>query len=370
MRIVIGLVTLVIAVLISSTPSHACCPAPPPGKPVVNADQAVILLWDGEKKTEHFIRRATFKSAADDFGFLIPTPSEPDLAESGDAAFPYLVKVTEPEVIQQKRPGEGGCGCAGMPGAKSAARGGAEYAPPPQVAVLQEKTVAGFHAVVLEAKSANALVGWLKEHNYEMSPAVEAWAKPYVDQGWKITALKVAKEQDQAQQPRVSAASLRMSFKTDRPLFPYREPQTEQLGKETRLLRIYFIGESRYDGALGDQPWGHRFVAWSNKLTPEQRKQTLDHLKLPPETGPATFWLSEFEDPWLTNPPAKNDLYFAASKEQSIVKRPPIIEYVSANDGGDRTAAAFGFFVAPWIALRLARRLGRDQKRRDERRLP
>src|SRR4051794_11845205 len=40
----------------------ACCPAPPSGRPVVNADQTVVIVWDAATKTEHFIRRASFKA--------------------------------------------------------------------------------------------------------------------------------------------------------------------------------------------------------------------------------------------------------------------------------------------------------------------
>jgi hypothetical protein len=54
----------------------ACCPVPPSGKPVVNADQTVIMIWDAATKTQHFIRQASFKSAADDFGFLVPPGRE------------------------------------------------------------------------------------------------------------------------------------------------------------------------------------------------------------------------------------------------------------------------------------------------------
>ena len=64
----------------------ACCPTPRRDVAVVNADQTVILIWDAANKTQHFIRRASFKSAGDDFGFLIPSPSQPDLDESGDDA--------------------------------------------------------------------------------------------------------------------------------------------------------------------------------------------------------------------------------------------------------------------------------------------
>jgi hypothetical protein len=110
------------------------------------------------------------------------------LEESGNDAFPYLFNATEPATVQQKAPAGGfGCGC----GSRSKEAG---LAAPPPVKVLDEKLVAGFNAVVLEARSADALVGWLKEHDYANSPEIQAWAQPYVEAGWKFTALKVAKQ--------------------------------------------------------------------------------------------------------------------------------------------------------------------------------
>jgi hypothetical protein len=40
-----------------SSRALACCPAPPSGKPVVNADQTVIIIWDAAAKMQHFVRR-------------------------------------------------------------------------------------------------------------------------------------------------------------------------------------------------------------------------------------------------------------------------------------------------------------------------
>src|SRR5262245_39477110 len=77
-----------------ASPSPGCCPAGPKGQPVVNADQTVIILWDAATKTQHFIRQASFKTEADDFGFLIPSPAEPELFESGNEAFPALLDLT------------------------------------------------------------------------------------------------------------------------------------------------------------------------------------------------------------------------------------------------------------------------------------
>jgi hypothetical protein len=360
-RIALGL--FLVAAMVSlalPAPVPGCCAVYPSGKPVVNADQTVLIIWDAENKTEHFIRQASFKSDTDDFGFLVPTPSQPELSESGNEAFPVLRKLTEPEHKKMPRPSRGGgmaCGCGDVKFADMAVTGSI-----PPVVVLDEKRVAGFDAVVLEAQSADALVGWLKERGYNFSPEVQAWAKPYIDQGWKITALKVAPKEKKDDDKTVAAGSLRISFKTDRPLFPYREPDSTKdaasLGARHRLLRIYFIGEARYQGELTkENPWTGT-VAFSNKLTTEDRKKLLEHLKLPEKTGPADWWLTEFEDNWPYKV-APADVYFSRDTNQEPVKRPPIIDYVSSPWPSDVTVVAIGAaLVLPSVWRRVGRRRG------------
>src|SRR5271166_7062672 len=152
-----------LAMLLVLAPALACCPAPPSGKPVVNADQTVVLIWDSTTKTEHLIRQASFKSDAEDFGFLVPSPTRPELNESGNEAFPYLRKLTEPEKKQVPRPANPGCGCAA---AMTTSNRTMTKSAPDSVSVLEEKLVAGFNAAVLETKSVDALADWLKEHGY------------------------------------------------------------------------------------------------------------------------------------------------------------------------------------------------------------
>ncbi len=62
-----------------TSPALACCAVAGPGTPVVNADQSVIIIWDHASKQQHLIRKAGFKTTATDVGFLVPTPSRPDL---------------------------------------------------------------------------------------------------------------------------------------------------------------------------------------------------------------------------------------------------------------------------------------------------
>jgi hypothetical protein len=325
----IAIAALVAGLLLVSSvgapPAPACAPAPPQGKPVVNADQTVILIWDAATETEYFIRKASFKSEAEDFGFIVPTPAEPKLEESGDAAFPYLADQTKPEIKQVPGPSSMACSCGGGPAGKNE---GTKTG----VKVLAEKEVAGFKASVLEADSANALVKWLESNQFAYSPAIEAWAQPYIEKKWKFTALKVAKSKNDRKEQYVAAKALRMSFNTKVPLFPYQEPNPEhaakELGAKNRLLRIYFVGEARYRGELTEEiPWDGK-VAWSNKLSADVRQKALELLDLATENpGPQEWWLTEFEDEWQYRA-AANDVQFFRDPNQDTVKREPMEVWV------------------------------------------
>lgn len=336
-------------------PSPACAPAPRAGQFVQIADESAIIVWDAESKTQHFIRRATFQTEADDFGFLVPTPSQPALAESSDQAFAALAKFTEPPVVTKSRDITSGCiGCSAEKAPRSA-----DVATPSGVRVLEEKRVGGHDAAVLEADNASELNDWLKKRGYASRPELVAWLEPYVQQRWKITAFKVAK--DEKKQPGVATAAIRMTFKTERPYFPYREPADQRDDKAAkhagpRLLRVFMLAKERMDGSLGkDGKWPGRAVHASD-VTGLNTKMLLEQLKLPDDTIAADWWLTEFED--RASPrPGTDEVYFSPAKDQSTLKRPAIIQYVKNDAPGLALclAVAVGLF-APTLVRRMRRR--------------
>lgn len=348
------ILTLVAAIVFASgdTPRvTACCPSPRAGQTVINADQTVIIIWDAATQTEHFIRKASFKTDGDDFGFLIPSPSQPELSESGEDTFSFLQQLTEPEI--KSGPGLNvpfGCGFT-----SSVSRGDASL----HVQVLEEKLVAGFNATVLAADSADELVQWLREHGYPYSSEVEAWARPYVERGWKITALKVPKDGSAAGNRTVAATALRMSFKTDRPLFPYREPDYKDsprtLGTTNRLLRIYFIAEAKYRGELTTATAWTGKIVWANRLSAADRTKALEFLKLPAAAGPKDWWLTEFEDNWPYRV-ARADLYFVRAADQRTVKRAPILAHSPERFLQDGSVYALAAVVLAPLLMRRRRR--------------
>jgi len=278
--------TVTLAMLAIGLPNLACAPVPGEGKVVrIDAEEAIII-WDAAAKRQHFIRRASFQTDAKDFGFLVPTPNQPELSEADDTAFDMLLFMTDPEAIlrevERKR--------------------------------VLPLVVPGLTASVLTATRAGALDEWLKRHGYASTPELVDWYKPYIARGWTITAFKIA-----AGEPRIRTRAVRMSFETDRPFFPYREPANQRESAKsnaTRLLRIYFVSSGRFAGALGEQgAWAGR-TAWSAPMPPGNQQQLMQKAKV--RSVDATLWVTRFDD--SSSPrPGTDDVFFARARDQSPI---------------------------------------------------
>ncbi len=194
------------------------------------------------------------------------------------------------------------------------------------VTVIEQKRVAGFDATVLTARSGTDLVQWLRANGYAYSPEAAEWAEPYLGGEWHFTALKVAKDGAGRNIDNVRASALRISFRTARPIFPYREPESAasvgKLNAPPRLLRIYFISDARYTGKISNgSRWSGRTV-WSGDIT-SSRETLLRQLRLPATTGPARWWLTEFEDHW-PYAKAEGDVNFSRTFIQRTKQRKSI----------------------------------------------
>src|SRR5262249_54021939 len=136
--------------------------------------------------------------------------------------------------------------------------------------VLEHTEVGGLEAVVLRfhrgknddpAAGAQELAEWLKKRGYEFAPTLAQWLKPYVANDWVMTAFRIAKHMPVSTGPaparnaiqEMQGKPVRMSFKTDRPFYPYREPVAEKPKDDAktptpfgpyeprRFLRVYCL---------------------------------------------------------------------------------------------------------------------------------
>lgn len=306
----LGVLALVGVVLGRTAVVHACAAAPPRGEEVRVAQEEAIIVWDAATGTEHFIRRAGFESTSPSFGFLVPTPSKPELGEVGADAFSQLAFEIRPETRTEIEGTD--FQLTSLLFFTLGADRSAPTAGAPAVRVLGIATVAGYDATIVEADDPKALAQWLGDHGFDATAELEQWLAPYVRDRWVITAFKVAGEGEGP----LGTAAVRMSFATDRPFYPYREPagqQSHAAGKlqiqgrapDSRLLRVFFVSDERVDGWLGEKPWSAQ-VLWSRPidrfaeslapLVGSHRHLTVFHDDSFPRPGIAEVWFSTAKD--------------------------------------------------------------------------
>lgn len=307
---------LVAATTVLPAPAWACAAAPPPGAEVHIADEEAAIVWDASSHTEHFIRRASFHGTPRDFGFLVPTPTQPTLAESKEELFERLAQETRPPEVT--RSAFGGFEPTGLCFLTLSMRGASPSAMP-AVRVLERARVGGYDAVVLEARDPGALASWLTKNGYDERPSLRTWLAPYVAAGWKITAFKIA----QSEGGPISASPVRMTFSTERPFFPYREPQETSPGtaRGSRLLRVYFFADQRHEGRIGDGT-----TAWPGQ-TELARPLSPDFLGALPggQALGAPRYLTLFED-HASPRPGVDELFFTPSPAGDR-PRDPVVHY-------------------------------------------
>jgi hypothetical protein len=231
---------------------YACMHVGSDGKPVALRREEVAIIYEPTQGVEHLIRTATFNTNAANFGFIVPTPSKPELGEAEPALFDELRKFApaDPDLKRGQLLG-GGFGQGG---------GGA-------VEVVEVAMVAGMTATVLRSNDAAVLEKWLKDNGYTAPADLQSWVAPYLKGTWHLTAFKFEKKPESA--GGVTKA-VRLSFPVTRPFYPYREPGSAPGGHER--LRIYYVS-SMLSTALDTQG-----RAWKAKRTTvgRLRPQTAD----------------------------------------------------------------------------------------------
>jgi len=333
-----GALALALATVVglAPRPARACATAPPVGEWVRVATESAVIVWDAAAKREHFIRRASFRGTSKDFGFLVPTPSKPELAEISNSIFDSFGWATRPRVqIRKERGGvELGSLFLSTFGRSAAVESSAAG---PAVRVLDEATVAGYDAVVLEADDPAALAAWLASHGYDARPTLVAWLEPYVTAKWKITAFKVASPRAAAPTGTLGTQAVRMSFDTETPFFPYREPadQREPVKRPAgapgdplppevpapRELLVYLVSAQRMTASIGKTGAFPGSIPFAKHLGSQ----------LPADVGALLAdnnpFVTVVVDP-STPRPGTDELYFSPSGDQSEVEPPPIVQIV------------------------------------------
>ena len=170
--------------------------------------------------------------------------------------------------------------------------------------VVDQKRVGNLDTSVLKFRldktrkfdeTADELLGWLNRNGYVARPELKEWLKQYIENNWVITAFKIAGEVGpdpvSSSKPKetgfaIKATPIRMTFRTERPLFPYREPVDQrdaQSGSIPRLLRVFVAAKRRMTGTIGESTSWRGQTVWADAITDAERVELLSKVHLPRE---------------------------------------------------------------------------------------
>jgi hypothetical protein len=367
-RSLVPSVVLLVGVLVavpSAPPACGCAIVPPRDGHTDVSSETALIVYDSTGKTEHFIRTASFNSTSADFGFLVPTPSKPELAESSPDVFRELTDITKPRSVTKWRMKEPNFGCALMPEARVDFTSVGSAINPGGVSVVEQKRVGAYDAAVLQAEEPKALREWLTTNGYEARPQLDEWFKAYTANKWFLTAFKIAADgaSSVGERKTVNNTAVRISFQTDVPVYPYREPEDARTGEvRPRLLRLFVLTDSRVSGTVGRVDLAKEFggkTVWSNTVGAGLLKVAGRRGELVEQLGTRDWHLTEFED--RSSPrPGTDELYLTSAADQSAVERPPnvVYEYYDPWPWVTLGVAAFGVSFVAILIGRAVRKKG------------
>lgn len=209
--------------------------------PALEVEQTLIV-HDPVKQVEHFIREVAFRKGNKTFGFVVPTPSRPEVAKVDDAPFRRLEKEYP---FRAPHDGFGGLGGFGSGGSGAGAPRGVE--------VLSKQKLGSFTAFVLAATDAGGLKQWLTQNQFETTPASAAWLEHYVKVHFYFVAFRFdppekgeKTDAGAGEAPPVSSETMRISFSTPLPYYPYLEPDhpakdAKDAKDASRVLDVWLV---------------------------------------------------------------------------------------------------------------------------------
>ena len=170
--------------------------------------QKAAIYWDG--KTETLVLAVKYEGLAEDFAWVVPVPSRPQVAaiEAGKSPFAELSLYTQ----LRSRWGSRERIDKGEPGGA--------------VTVLERKTVGVYDVAVLAARDAGALSKWLNANGYAFPERRGDVLGHYTRKGWFYVAMRIdRKALGRAEVGKLKVGELqavRLRFASERMVYPLR----------------------------------------------------------------------------------------------------------------------------------------------------
>ncbi|HKE13501.1 MAG TPA: DUF2330 domain-containing protein [Kofleriaceae bacterium] len=237
-----ALVAAVSLVRIPDALACGCFTPPDPSVPIVQAGERIAFQIKNGRVTAHI--QIQYSGPAEEFGWLLPLPSEPTLEVGTDELFQQLIQQTQP-LYRLQAEYRGNCpfdpSRQGPPGASggdaSAGGDGAGEGDGGSPLVVRD-TVGPYDYAVLRADSKDPMLEWLDENGFFVPAGTDEAVDPYIREGAFFLALKLRKGSDVGDiQPVV------VDYASDLPMIPI--VLTGVAADPNMPVMVWVLGKSR-----------------------------------------------------------------------------------------------------------------------------
>lgn len=220
----------------------ACgCFAPPnPATPVVQAGEQIVFGQKDGRVVMHV--RVQYNGPAQEFGWLLPVPSVPELQLGTEEIFSALGQRTAPRYYARYIT-EGQCqdqsaGGSVDSGASFGDAGAAPNSGGPDNVLVRREAVGPYDTAVLRADEQGPMLDWLRANNFFIPDPLANAVGPYIRPGGYFLALKLLKDRDAG-----DLAPLVLDYPSDLPMIPM---VLTQVGADPDMpVTVYVLGEHR-----------------------------------------------------------------------------------------------------------------------------
>jgi Uncharacterized protein conserved in bacteria (DUF2330) len=279
----------------------------------------VQLTGDTEAVTLNLATRTEATKAA----FLMPVPGRARFELADAEVFADLDAVSRPRIEYRDVEVDG-----------DGSGGGAPQGAEPPVTVTDHTDVGPFEVAQLTGTDSTAVTRWLAGHDFELPADLAGALTPYLAEGWHVVAVRL--DPDTAGATFADGLpSMRMTFRTDEPVYPMRLSATAD---HSQPLRLYVLADHRMD-VTGPSPGAAEpELTYANRLSRANLAEYPALAEL--ASGPRflTRYDATFQPDTITD-----DIHLARAENDEPYRAVVVQErYVSSDTAGS---------VLAWIAI-------------------
>ncbi len=193
--------------------------------PIDQSAERIIFTVNGDG-TVTAIVGIEYQGEAEDFSWILPLPSAPELDVAETGSLDILQRITEPQFITPRSY------CNGLMAAHGLGGGGGSL-------LVEEDSIGPYNYAILGSDDSQELINWLRENGYQVEPEMEPLIEVYVEEGMVFVAMKLAQDSDVGDiQPIV------LTYETENPSIPIR--LTAVAAVDNMPILVWVFAETQY----------------------------------------------------------------------------------------------------------------------------